>query len=262
MRKIFLFLLSVIILSTAGCGKKDIDVSTETKATEVAAKDTSETESIKATEEATETEVTEAVTEEPKTDNEEEEDTQTANEDSKANASEQSDNNQNPVSNQSSSNEQSADANQGHDSTPQQSEQTPAPEPEPTPEPTPQPETQVINYSPENVVALATAKTKAAGKVLLTENLDNLLANGQITQEEYNEYYPYDGAGYYSVFVDSNMAEARSVSGTTSFHSEDEIAQYISDMLVLETGPYFLIEYAGIYDYYGKICYEFRCYRA
>ena len=51
------------------------------------------------------------------------------------------------------------------------------------------------DYSPANVVSLATAKTKAAGKILLTDNLDSLLANGSISQEEYNSYYPYDGAG-------------------------------------------------------------------
>ncbi len=131
-----------------------------------------------------------------------------------------------------------------------------------TPEPTTPEPVQTISYSPQNVVTLATAKVKAGGKITLTDDLDNLLANGSITQEEYNEYYPYDGAGYYSVFVDSNMAEARDVSGTDHFNSEDDIATYIANMLLLENGDLFLIEYAGTYDYYGKQCYEFRCYRA
>lgn len=119
-----------------------------------------------------------------------------------------------------------------------------------------------IEYDPQNVVALATAKVQAGGKITLTDDLDNLLASGAITQEEYNEYYPYDGAGYFSIFVDSNLAEARDISGTDHFQSEDDIASYIADMLLLERGDLFLIVYQGTYDYYGKILYEFRCYRA
>lgn len=116
-------------------------------------------------------------------------------------------------------------------------------------------------YSPQTVVALATSKTKGYGKITLTENLDILLSEGAITKEEYDEYYPYDGAGYYSVFVETNLREAKTTSGRL-LKTEDGIAQYIADMLALESGPYFLIEYVGIYSTGSSDFYEFRCYRA
>ena len=119
----------------------------------------------------------------------------------------------------------------------------------------------VVNYNPNTIVQLATNKLKAIGKITLTDNLDKLLADGSITQEEYNEYYPYDGAGYYSVFMETNLEDARTTSGR-KLSSEDEIAQYIADMLAIENGPYFLIEYAGTYTTGGNDFYEFRCYRA
>ena len=118
-----------------------------------------------------------------------------------------------------------------------------------------------VDYSPANVVSMATAKTKAAGKILLTDNLDSLLANGSISQEEYNSYYPYDGAGYYSVYVQTDLNTASTTSGRL-LGSEDGIAQYIADMLALESGPYFLIEYVGVYTNGSGDFYEFRCYRA
>lgn len=251
MKKKIVILLFVVILIAAGCGNKKTEVAMNTEPTETAVEETTETKKVSETEMTTESE--EEETEATETDNKEEQNAQSVNETSKSNTQKQTESKKTQTSNNDSASQSNGSNNQSVEPQPTEPVQQ---------KPTPQPEPQVINYSPQNVVALATAKTKAAGKVLLTENLDNMLASGQISQEEYNEYYPYDGAGYYSVFVDSNMAEARSVSGTTSFNSEDEIAQYISDMLVLENGPYFLIEYAGTYDYYGKQCYEFRCYRA
>ena len=118
-----------------------------------------------------------------------------------------------------------------------------------------------VDYSPSNVVSMATAKTKSAGKILLTDNLDSLLANGSISQEEYNSYYPYDGAGYYTVYVQTDLNTASTTSGRL-LGSEDGIAQYIADMLALESGPYFLIEYVGVYTNGSGKFYEFRCYRA
>lgn len=44
--------------------------------------------------------------------------------------------------------------------------------------------------------------------------------------------------------------------------SVDGIASYIAEMLSLETGPYFYIEYAGVHSINGTDFYEFRCYRA
>ena len=70
-----------------------------------------------------------------------------------------------------------------------------------------------VDYSPSNVVSMATAKTKSAGKILLTDNLDSLLANGSISQEEYNSYYPYDGAGYYTVYLQTDLYTASTTSG-------------------------------------------------
>ena len=122
-------------------------------------------------------------------------------------------------------------------------------------------EVQAVAYDPYEVVSLATAKTKAYGKISIPEDLDNMLANGEITKEEYDEYYPYDGAGYYSVFVETDLNQAATTSGR-KLGSVDGIASYIAEMLSLETGPYFYIEYAGVHSINGTDFYEFRCYRA
>lgn len=117
-----------------------------------------------------------------------------------------------------------------------------------------------VSYSPDSVVSLAIAKCQAGGMITTTDNLANLLADGSITQEEYDEYYPYDGLGYYSVFVETDLNEAATTSGK-KLESEEAIAQYLADMLLLETEPIFNIEYAGITKTGGTDYYEFRCYR-
>ena len=123
-------------------------------------------------------------------------------------------------------------------------------------------ESEFVAYNPQNVAQLANTKVKAAGKILVPEHLDALLAEGAITQEEYNEYYPYDGMenSYYSVFVETNLLEASTTSGR-KLGSEDAIATYIADMLALENGPYVYVEYYRIYNLNGTDFYEFRCYR-
>lgn len=136
--------------------------------------------------------------------------------------------------------------NTSQESIPQESENTPKP---------------VKDYNPNTIVQLATDRLKARGKITLTDNLDRLLAEGSITQEEYNEYYPYDGAGYYSVFMETNLHDAKTTSGR-KLSSEEKIAEHIAEMLALEPGPYFLIEYVGVYTTGGNDFYEFRCYRA
>lgn len=90
-------------------------------------------------------------------------------------------------------------------------------------------------YNPQNVVSLATAKCQAGGMITIQQNLDNLLAAGKITQEEYNEYYPYDGMeqSYYSVFVETDLNTASTLSGKR-LPTEDAIAEYIAGMLLLE----------------------------
>ena len=122
------------------------------------------------------------------------------------------------------------------------------------------PQAEYVGYDADRVARLAVEKCKAAGMIALPENLDRLLAEGKITQEEYNEYYPYDGCGYYSVFVETNLNLASTISGER-LCSEEEIADYIAGMMVLEVEPYFYIECAGVYQGNSVEFYEFRCYR-
>ncbi len=118
----------------------------------------------------------------------------------------------------------------------------------------------VSPYNPVSVCSQAVAKCQAGGMITTTDNLANLLSEGKITQEEYNSYYPYDGLGYYSVFVETDLNKASTTSGR-KLGSEDGIADYIAGMMMLETEPVFYIEYAGVYSLNGTDFYEFRCYR-
>jgi hypothetical protein len=90
---------------------------------------------------------------------------------------------------------------------------------------------------------------------------DNLKA-GKITKKEYKEYYPLDGLedSFYSVFVNTDLNKAATTSGR-SLGSEKEIAQYLADMLLLESDSVFEIRYAGKTKTSGGTFYEFRCYR-
>lgn len=117
-----------------------------------------------------------------------------------------------------------------------------------------------VSYNPVSVCSQAVAKCQAGGMITTTDNLASLLAEGKITQEEYNSYYPYDGLGYYSVFVETDLNKASTTSGR-KLGSEDGIADYIAGMMLLETEPVFYIEYAGVYSLNGTDFYEFRCYR-
>lgn len=131
---------------------------------------------------------------------------------------------------------------------------------EPEPEETKQQEPAVTAYDPVSVCSQAVAKCQAGGMITTTDNLASLLAEGKITQEEYNSYYPYDGLGYYSVFVETDLNEASTTSGR-KLGSVEGIADYIAGMMLLETEPVFYIEYAGVYSLNGTDFYEFRCYR-
>ncbi len=119
-----------------------------------------------------------------------------------------------------------------------------------------------VAYSPQNVVSLATAKCQAGGMITTQQNLQNHLNDGSITQEEYNEYYPYDGmeGSYYSVFVETDLNKASTIDGQR-LSSEDAIAEYIASMLLLEKDPVFYISYDGVYTTGGSDYYEFRCHR-
>lgn len=123
-----------------------------------------------------------------------------------------------------------------------------------------EPAVTAVSYDPASVCSRAVAKCQAGGMITTTDNLANLLAEGTITQEEYNSYYPYDGLGYYSVFVETDLSRASTTSGR-KLDSEDGIADYIAGMMLLETDPVFYIEYAGVYNLNGTDFYEFRCYR-
>ena len=63
-----------------------------------------------------------------------------------------------------------------------------------------------------------------------------------------------------SVFVETNLNLASTISGER-LCSEEEIADYIAGMMVLEVEPYFYIECAGVYQGNSVEFYEFRCYR-
>ena len=117
-----------------------------------------------------------------------------------------------------------------------------------------------VSYDPVSVCSQAVVKCQAGGMITTTDNLASLLAEGKITQEQYNSYYPYDGLGYYSVFVETDLNEASTTSGR-KLGSEDGIADYIAGMMLLEKEPVFYIEYAGVYNLNGTDFYEFRCYR-
>ncbi len=117
-------------------------------------------------------------------------------------------------------------------------------------------------YDPYNVVSLAIGKCQAGGMITTEQNLNANLAAGKITKEEYDEYYPLDGLenSYYSVFVETDLNKASTMSGQR-LTSEDAIATYIADMLLLESAPVFNIRYTGVYTTGGENFYEFRCYR-
>ena len=124
------------------------------------------------------------------------------------------------------------------------------------------PTPEVVSYSPNTVVNLAIAKCQARGMITTQDNLEKALNEGRITQEEYNEYYPYDGleGSYYSVFVETDLNTASTISGQP-LRSEDAIATYIADMLLLENSQVFNVVYIGVYSRNETDFYEFRCLR-
>ncbi len=131
-------------------------------------------------------------------------------------------------------------------------------ESEPIKPDTPEP----IIYDPYQVVNMVVAKCQAGGMITTEDNLENLLAEGKITQAEYDEYYPLDGleGSYYSVFVETDLNIASDIVGN-KLGSVDGIADYIAGMILLETHSIFNVTYAGIYTHNGVDFYEFRCHR-
>ena len=264
MRKQRLFLLlSVTILLLAGCGGKENQVTEE---------QTVETETqtvLEALEDISEEKETETVTEQPEETQEatEPEESATAEDDKEKDNSSEGQTSSATEKEQDSQNQSNA---QNEPSKPQTTEPDTKPEPEPeapqepqTPQEPQQPsQPEPVSYSPQRVVQLATEKTKAAGKIYIPDDLDRMLAEGTITQEDYNDCYPTDGAGYLEFYVATDLNEARDVSGTVKFNSEDDIAANIAGMYSSLPQQYFYIEYHGTVMYGDKECYVFYCYRA
>lgn len=259
MKKLLFFLLSVVLIGSVGCGSKK-DLSTEvtnTESTEVVnetVEPTTEAVTVETEDAGTaQQESTEAVTEVD------------SSADTKDNQSDNISSEEKTADNKQSEENKSSDS-QKSEKQPKDTKSEPASEQQPKPEenskPEPKPEPQAASYSPEKVVSLAISKCQAGGMVTTEQHLKDNLNAGKITQEEYDEYYPLDGLedSYYSVFVNVDLNKAATTSGRT-LGSEEEIAQYIADMLLLESDSVFNIRYTGTTKTSGETFYEFRCYR-
>jgi cytoskeletal protein RodZ len=258
MKKRLFLILSVTVLLAAGCGNKgNVIPDMETEAAETVI-DTEEPDM------AEDKEVPAADQAENRDTEKEQTEKETAKETEQEEGDKEAEETPEPKSASQPGQKQETEPAQGSTDVPEQEE--PKPEetkPEETkPEETKQQEQTVtaVSYDPVSVCSQAVAKCQAGGMITTTDNLASLLAEGKITQEEYNSYYPYDGLGYYSVFVETDLNEASTTSGR-KLGSEDGIADYIAGMMMLETEPVFYIEYTGVYSLNGTEFYEFRCYR-
>lgn len=252
-----LLLLSVTILLLAGCGGKENQVTEEQNVE-------TETQTVlEALEDISEEKETETVTGQPEETQEssEPEESATAEDDKEKDNSSEGQTSSATEKEQGSQNQSNA---QYEPSKPQTTEPDTKPESELEAPQEPQQHSQPepVSYSPQRVVQLATEKTKAAGKIYIPDDLDRMLAEGTITQEDYNDCYPTDGAGYLEFYVATDLNEARDVSGTVKFNSEDDIAANIAGMYSSLPQQYFYIEYHGTMMYGDKECYVFYCYRA
>ena len=253
MKKLLFFLLSVVLIGSVGCGSnKDLSMEvTDAGSTEI------DNETVEPTTEAVTVETedaenvvpesTEAIKEMETSDDKKETDKDNQS-DNKASDDKSAENKQTD-DNESSDNHKPAEQ-------PTDTKNEPASEQQPIPEP------QSVSYSPDRVVSLAISKCQAGGMVTTEQNLLNNLNAGKITQEEYDEYYPLDGLedSYYSVFVNVDLNKAATTSGR-ALGSEEAIAKYIADMLLLESDNVFNIRYTGTTKTSGETFYEFRCYR-
>ena len=259
MKKIRIILLSaVLVFSMAACngGKEKADNQTEkqmesVKPTEEVAMATETVTEVttEAGSEETEKDIAEVKASEEKTDKE---DNQSADNETASKQTEKSEQNDEPEQKALVNDNKEAGGNQSNGGQTTDSPKDNVSNPQPA----------SVAYSPQNVVSLATAKCQAGGMITTQQNLQNHLNDGSITQEEYNEYYPYDGmeGSYYSVFVGTDLNKASTIDGQR-LSSEDAIAEYIASMLLLETDPVFYISYDGVYTTGGTDYYEFRCHR-
>ncbi len=268
MKKRLFLILSVSIMLFAGCGNKDILTDMETEKTETAGgteePDMTGDEEISAADQTENGETKRGQTEKemPKETEPEEEDKEAAETPEPKSVSEPEQKEETEPAQGSTDVPKQEEAKQEETG----SEET-EPECEAKPEETKTEETKqqeqtvtALPYNPVSVCSQAVAKCQAGGMITTTDNLANLLSEGKITQEEYNSYYPYDGLGYYSVFVETDLNKASTTSGR-KLGSEDGIADYIAGMMLLETEPVFYIEYTGVCSLNGTEFYEFRCYR-
>lgn len=266
-KRLFL-ILSVSIMLFAGCGNRDIltDMGTEKTETAGGTKDTDMTgdEEISAADQTENGETKRGQTEKemPKETEPEEEDKEAAETPEPKFVSEPEQKEETEPAQGSTDVPKQEEAKQ-EETKPEETE----PECEAKPEETKTEETKqqeqtvtALPYNPVSVCSQAVAKCQAGGMITTTDNFANLLSEGKITQEEYNSYYPYDGLGYYSVFVETDLNKASTTSGR-KLGSEDGIADYIAGMMLLETEPVFYIEYTGVCSLNGTEFYEFRCYR-
>lgn len=253
MKKLLFFLLSVVLIGSVGCGSnKDLSMEvTDAGSTEIV------NETVEPTTEAVtvETEDTENVVPESTEAVKEMETSDDKKEIDKDNQSDNIASEEKTAENKKSEENKSSDS-QKSEKQPKDTKSEPASEQQPIPEP------QSVSYSPDRVVSLAISKCQAGGMVTTEQHLKDNLNVGKITQEEYDEYYPLDGLedSYYSVFVNVDFNKAATTSGR-ALGSEEEIAQYIADMLLLESDSVFNIRYTGTTKTSGETFYEFRCYR-
>ena len=273
MKKLLFFLLSVVLIGSVGCGSnKDLSMEvTDAGSTEIV------NETVEPTTEAVTVETEDAGTAQQEStgtvaevdSSADTKDTGKDNQSDNIASEEKTAENKQPEENRSSDSQKSE--KQPKDTKSESaSEQQPKPEEntkaeektEEKPEPKPKHETQAVSYSPDRVVSLAISKCQTGGMVTTEQNLLNNLNAGKITQEEYDEYYPLDGLedSYYSVFVNVDLNKAATTSGR-ALGSEEAIAKYIADMLLLESDNVFNIRYTGTTKTSGETFYEFRCYR-
>ena len=267
MKKRLFLILSVTIMLAAGCGNKDNimpDMETEVTETVIDTEepDMAEDKEVPAAEQAEENTEKEQTEKETAKETEQAEGDKEAEETPEPKSASQPEQKEETEPAQGSTDVLKQEETKQEETKPEETKpEEPKPE-ETKPEETKQQEQTVtaVSYNPASVCSKAVAKCQAGGMITTTDNLANLLAEGKITQEEYNSYYPYDGLGYYSVFVETDLNKASTTSGR-KLGSEEEIADYIAGMMLLETDPVFNIEYAGVYNLNGTDFYEFRCYR-
>lgn len=256
-----IFLLTVCALVLAGCGKRKIetDAGIESAAgTEaIQESDTPMTADRKETVEA-EPEIEEPETAEPEEQKPEQEGANT-----EATEPEESPKPKNESSGQKHEAKQQSEPSPVPDTSQQTGQEIPQEPENIQPEKVEEPEqVEPVSYSPQRVAELAVEKTAAQGKIYIPDDLDRMLAAGELSQEDYDACYPTDGAGYLEYYVAADMNEARDISGTIQFSSEADIAANIAGMYAALPQQYFYIAYGGSVMYGDKECHVFYCYRA